>query len=179
VRSLSGVLAERLPGFAEALGAKEVLDSTADKDVFEIFLAQPLARMAAPAAPVVIVLDALDEIPPAKLPAVLRLFRGAMLKLPAWVRFFVTSREDLQIKTALAHFKPTELLVDEARNLQVYAFQNPKSTRVCLMRPLAFASCIHPRSFSGLKVLYADRSAEGRLRHIFCGGPCDRSATQV
>jgi hypothetical protein len=120
VRSLSGVLAERLPGFADALGAtpKEVLDSTADKDAFERFLSEPLARMTAPAAPVVIVLDALDEIPTAKLPAVLRLLRGAMLKLPVWVRFFVTSREDLQIKDALSQFKPTELLVDEARNLQ-------------------------------------------------------------
>ena len=36
--------------------------------------------------------------------------------LPAWLRVFVTSREEHDIKARLTAFKPTELRVDEARN---------------------------------------------------------------
>ena len=37
-------------------------------------------------------------------------------RLPPWLKLFVTSREEPQIKRALSSFKPKELRADEAKN---------------------------------------------------------------
>ena len=66
-------------------------------------------------------IDALDELPPAAgtLGAVLRLLSPPRSRLPPWVRLFVTSRDETAIKRErLSAFTPTELRVDEARNVQ-------------------------------------------------------------
>ena len=55
--------------------------------------------------------------------------------LPKWLRLFVTSREEPQIKAALARFKPKELRADEAKNRADVEVRYPGST-ACFATPI-------------------------------------------
>ena len=79
-------------------------------------LGAPLERVEAPVRTMVVVLDALDELPPAQLGVVLQLIVQRLALLPQWLRLFVTSRDTVQIKARLARFEPLELRIDEQRN---------------------------------------------------------------
>ena len=65
LRSLSCMLAARLPGYAEALGdgdvPAEIRESTDPKEVFDALFAAPLSEVAPPAdgKPLLIIIDAL------------------------------------------------------------------------------------------------------------------------
>ena len=48
--------------------------------------------------------------------SLLAVIAGQFSQLPAWLKLFVTSREEPQIKQALDRFSPTELRADEAKN---------------------------------------------------------------
>ena len=66
-----------------------------------------------------IVIDALDELPhDGTQDRVLRLLADAFSTLPEWVKLFTTSREEAAIKVKLAKFKPTELRVEDEKNLR-------------------------------------------------------------
>ena len=122
LRSLSCMLAARLPGYAEALGdgdvPAEILESTDPKEVFDALFAAPLSEVAPPAdgKPLLIIIDALDEIPKADQPRLLNVIANELSKLPSWLRIFTTSREEPQIKRALSAFEPRELRADERKN---------------------------------------------------------------
>ena len=79
---------------------------------------EPLGRTAAPDGTLVIVLDALDEVPRDRLVPLLEVIATELRRLPGWLRLFVTSREEHYIKAKLQAFEPTELRVDEERNRQ-------------------------------------------------------------
>ena len=120
LRSLSCMLGARLPGYAEALGDGDVpakiLESTDPKEVFDALFAAPLSEVAPPAdgMPLLIIIDALDEIPKKDQPRLLSVIANELARLPPWLRVFVTSREEPQIKRALSAFEPRELRADEA-----------------------------------------------------------------
>ena len=118
VRSLAAMLCTRLPGFKAALGdvPPAMLASTDPKEVFNALFAEPLRELAPPPAPMLIILDALDEIPKADQPRLLGVIANELSKLPPWLRVFTTSREEPQIKRALSAFKPRELRADETKN---------------------------------------------------------------
>ena len=122
LRSLSCMLGARLPGYAEALGdgdvPAEIRESTDPKEVFDALFAAPLSEVAPPAdgKPLLIIIDALDEIPKADQPRLLGVIANELSKLPSWLRIFTTSREEPQIKRALSAFEPRELRADEAKN---------------------------------------------------------------
>ena len=123
LQSVAAILAHQLPGFAAAFDDDAVERALASSDVdalFEALVAQPLGRTPAPpSAPVVIMIDALDEIPKAAQRPLLELLARQLLeRLPPWMRLFVTSRDEPLITHAFARFNPTELRADEERNRQ-------------------------------------------------------------
>ena len=112
------MLCARLPGYKEALGevASELLKSTDPKELFAALFAAPLQKVKSPAKPSLIILDALDELPKQGQKPLLSVIAAQLSTLPPWLRLFVTSREEPQIKAALAKFAPKELRADEAKN---------------------------------------------------------------
>jgi ATP/maltotriose-dependent transcriptional regulator MalT len=118
LRSLAAMLCARLPGYKEALGevASELRKSTDPKELFAALFAAPLQKVKSPAKPSLIILDALDELPKQGQKPLLSVIAAQLSTLPPWLRLFVTSREEPQIKAALAKFEPKELRADEEKN---------------------------------------------------------------
>ena len=93
LKSLAAMLCQRLKGFSEALraaSADEALASGKIGQIFEGLLGLPLQRMAAPSKTVIIIIDALDELPRDTRQQVVSLLVLRLHTLPEWVRFFIT-----------------------------------------------------------------------------------------
>ena len=118
LRSLAAMLCARLPGYEEALGeaSVELLEATDTKELFAALFTAPLQKVKSPDTPSLIILDALDELPKQGQKPLLSVIAEQLSTLPKWLRLFVTSREEPQIKAALAKFEPKELRADEAKN---------------------------------------------------------------
>ena len=118
LRSLAAMLCARLPGYKEALGevSAELLKATDPKELFAALFTAPLLKVESPETPSLIILDALDELPKQGQKPLLSVIAAQLSTLPPWLRLFVTSREEPQIKAALAKFEPKELRADEAKN---------------------------------------------------------------
>ena len=118
LQSLAAMLCSRLPGYADALGEvpPHLLVSTDPEELFASLFQAPLQKVHAPERALLLVIDALDEIPREAQAPLLGVIASQLSKLPRWLRLFVTSREEPQIKAALRTFKPKELRADEARN---------------------------------------------------------------
>ena len=87
--------------------------------MFDILLKLPMEALGARSKKLLVVIDALDELPhDGTQDRVLRLLTEAFLALPDWVKVFTTSREESSIKVKLSKFKPMELRVDDERNLR-------------------------------------------------------------
>ena len=93
--------------------AETVTDAT---ELFTALFETPLAQLPEPETSQLIIIDALDELPKQGQKLLLALIAGQLAKLPSWLKLFVTSREEPQIKTALSKFKPKELRADEKNN---------------------------------------------------------------
>lgn len=125
MKSLASMLCDSVPGFADALDAEAVADAVASakpERAFAALLGEPLKRCCKNLAPetstkpLVIIIDALDELPRGGRAELLRLIRDFAKASPPWLRLFATSREEPDIKAALGVFEPTELRVDAERN---------------------------------------------------------------
>jgi hypothetical protein len=116
LRSLCAMLCHTLDGFEAALD--EVPDATVTdpKELFRKLLEAPLRKVQPPKEVLLIIIDALDELPKEWQQALLSVIAGQLSSLPPWLRLFVTSREEPQIKAALREFNPRELRADEAKN---------------------------------------------------------------
>ena len=69
LRSLAAMLCHRLPGYADALGdavPEAILASTDASEIFGALFAAPLRALSPPPEPLLIIIDALDEIPRAE-----------------------------------------------------------------------------------------------------------------
>ena len=110
------MLCHTLDGFATAID--EVPDATVTdpKQLFRALLEAPLRKVQAPEEPQLIFIDALDELPSEWQQPLLAVIAGQLSSLPPWLRLFVTSREEPQIRVALSAFMPRELRADEAKN---------------------------------------------------------------
>ena len=136
LRSLAAMLCARLPGYKEALGevSAELLKATDPKELFAALFTAPLQKVKSPDTPSLIILDALDELPKQGQKPLLSVIAAQLSTLPKWLRLFVTSREEPQIKAALAKFKPKELRADEAKNradVEVRRTQLPEHPLLC------------------------------------------------
>ena len=63
-----------------------------------------------------LMIDALDEIPKEGQKPLLGVLVNQLAQLPEWLRFLVTSRDEPAIRASLAKFEPKELRADEAKN---------------------------------------------------------------
>ena len=116
LRSLAGMLCATVAGFEDAL--TESADVKTDKvdELFEALIAKPLQNVEAPRDAddaLVLIIDALDELPRDALKPVLSLLSNELKELPPWIKIVATSRDEAQIKAALSGYTPTELRVDE------------------------------------------------------------------
>ena len=116
LRSLATMLCHRLPGYADALGAVPAETVTDPKELFAALFEAPLKAVQAPEQPQLLIIDALDELPRESQKTLLSVIAGQLSQLPAWLKLFVTSREEPQIKAALSKFEPKELRANEAKN---------------------------------------------------------------
>ncbi|CAH0380259.1 unnamed protein product [Pelagomonas calceolata] len=123
LRSLAGMLCATVEGFEDALREGGGGDNATDKvdELFQALIVEPLecveeTRGADDA--LVLIVDALDELPRDALQPVLSLLANELKTLPPWIKLVVTSRDEAQIKARLSCFTPSELRVDEARNRQ-------------------------------------------------------------
>ena len=120
LRSLAAMLAHRLPGYKEKLEATGVPGEAVDDpaELFKALFETPLlvSKVHAPEKPLLVILDALDELPKESQKPLLAVIASQLSRLPPWLKLFVTSREEPQIGKALSRFKPKELRADEAKN---------------------------------------------------------------
>jgi hypothetical protein len=75
-----------------------------------------LSKVQAPERPLLVILDALDELPKESQKPLLAVIASQFSQLPPWLKLFVTSREEPQITRAFSSFKPKELRADEVKN---------------------------------------------------------------
>ena len=118
LRSLATMLAHRLPGYKGALEVTAVPSNevTDPRELFTALFETPLQTVPAPEKPLLLILDALDELPKESQKPLLDVIAGQLSRLPTWLKLFTTSREEPQIKQALSKFTPKELRADEAKN---------------------------------------------------------------
>ena len=137
LRSLAAMLCARLPGYKEALSevSAELRKAADTKELFAALFTAPLQKVKSPEKPSLIILDALDELPKLGQKPLLSVIAAQLSTLPQWLRLFVTSREEPQIKVALARFKPKELRADEAKNRADVEVRYPGST-ACFATPI-------------------------------------------
>ena len=137
LRSLAAMLCARLPGYKEALSevSAELRKAADTKELFAALFTAPLQKVKSPEKPSLIILDALDELPKLGQKPLLSVIAAQLSTLPQWLRLFVTSREEPQIKAALARFKPKELRADEAKNRADVEVRYPGST-ACFATPI-------------------------------------------
>ncbi|CAH0369639.1 unnamed protein product [Pelagomonas calceolata] len=121
LRSLAGMLCATVEGFEDALKESTGVETENVDELFEALVAKPLRSVEAPRGAddaLVLIIDALDELPRDALKPVLSLLANELKTLPSWIKIVATSRDEAQIKAALKGYTPSELRVDEARNRQ-------------------------------------------------------------
>jgi hypothetical protein len=121
--SLACMMCRNLNGYKDALdkSVESVQGALAQgkvDDIFEKLFAEPLREVEQPKNNVTILIDALDELPKTTQETTLRILSQNFVRLPQWLKWTVTSREEPAVRKAFKGFQPTELRADEARNRQ-------------------------------------------------------------
>jgi hypothetical protein len=121
--SLSVQLSESVDGYKEralanAANIEVALEKSQVDEIFESLIAGPLRGLPSSSSPVVLIIDALDELPASSLLPILGILSRQLSRLPAFVKTYVASREQPEITAALRQFRPLELRVTEQRNRQ-------------------------------------------------------------
>ena len=96
---------------------KQILNSDKVENIFDKLILEPLNNCKEENNKI-IVIDALDELTKNAKISILNLISEHFIKLPKWIKIFLTSREDSIIKTKLNKFNPEYIKCDEKRNRQ-------------------------------------------------------------
>ncbi|XP_022795093.1 uncharacterized protein LOC111333731 [Stylophora pistillata] len=94
------------------------LNSMEVSDLFELLLAEPLSRVKDPGRNILMVIDGLDESEYQGRNELLDVIANHFCKLPAWVRFLVTTRPEINIADNLKGLEPLQLEPSDHENLQ-------------------------------------------------------------
>ena len=153
IQCLASQMCDKVPGFREKL--REILGRNHSQkslfDEFTVLLSEPLHALGK-REPMLIVLDALDEIMSDKKREFLELISEEFPKLPCWIKMFITSRPGLQVNELLNHLNPL-----------TFSSQNTNQN-----------SHIEFRRFKkGLKHLKPDMNVDHLLRHFNLSNPND------
>ena len=117
ITSLAVQLAEQLPECYKGVEISTDILTSGISNAFESLIKNPLLK-AKQENPLVILIDALDELPSTAIRPLLKLISQELLQLPGFIRLVVTSREEQIIKDIFKGYNPRELRVDERRNKQ-------------------------------------------------------------
>ena len=107
------VLAEKLSG---NLGAD--INSLEVGELFELLFEEPLSSVADPGRNFLIVIDGLDECEYQSRNELLDVIASHFSMLPVWLRFFVTTRPEINIADRLQKFNPIQLEQDDEENVE-------------------------------------------------------------
>ena len=117
LQSLACQMCDNVDGFREVLTkalAREHSRHTLS-DAFRIFFNDPLHALNRN-EPMLIVIDALDESKTDTKSEFLELISEEFFQLPKWIKIFITSRPELQVKKKLEHLDPLEILPDDEQH---------------------------------------------------------------
>ena len=114
LQSLASQMSDNVEGFrnklAEGLCREHSRDSLSD--AFRVLLNDPLHALKKH-EPMLIVVDALDESKTAIKSEFLDLISSEFSQLPKWIKIFISSRPELQVRKKLEHLNPLEILPDD------------------------------------------------------------------
>ena len=134
LQSLASHLAESLPDYKKALVEKlsrnlgvEINDMEV-KDLFELLFEEPLTSLNGPGLTYLMVIDGLDESEYQGRNELLDLIANYFRKLPLWMRFFMTTRPEINIADKLKCLHPLQLEPNNEENL--------KDIRLCFKEQL-------------------------------------------
>ena len=114
LQSLASQMCKSIDGFREKLievYSREHSQKSIS-DAFRVFLNDPLHALNR-SEPMLIVVDALDESKTANKSEILELISEEFSRLPKWIKIFITSRPELQVRKTLDDLNPLEILPDD------------------------------------------------------------------
>ena len=122
LQSLASQMCDNVEGFRDELTKALHRDHSRDSlpDTFRVLLNDPLHALGRH-EPVLIVVDALDEGKTDEKSEFLELISDNFFELPEWIKIFISSRPELQVRKKLEHLHPFEILprnYDHKRDLK-------------------------------------------------------------
>ena len=125
LQSLASHLSHTLPEYKKSLveqlsrnlGPVE-LNSMGVEELFALLLKEPLNNVKDPGRNILMVIDGLDESEYQGRNELLDVIANQFSKLPQWIRFFVTTRSEINIADSLKHLQPLHLDENQEENLK-------------------------------------------------------------
>ncbi|KAL9961934.1 hypothetical protein ACROYT_G030978 [Oculina patagonica] len=123
LQSLACHLSHALPEYKNALveqlsrnlGPVE-LNSMGVEELFALLLKEPLSKITDPGRNILMVIDGLDESEYQGRNELLDVIANQFFKLPMWIRFFVTTRSEINIAESLKNLQPVQLEGNQEEN---------------------------------------------------------------
>jgi hypothetical protein len=114
LQSLASQMCDNVDGFCDKLTEVLCRQHSRDllSDAFRVLLNDPLHALDR-REPLLIVVDALDESKTDIRSEFLELIAETFPELPDWIKIFITSRPELQVRKKLQHLNPVEILPDD------------------------------------------------------------------
>ena len=94
------------------------LNSMGAEELFALLFKEPISSVRDPESNLLMVLDDLDESEYQGRNELLDVIGNQFCKLPQWIRFFVTTRTEINIADSLKHLQPIELQENQEENLK-------------------------------------------------------------
>ena len=125
LQSLACHLSHTLPEYKKSLveqlsrnlGPVE-LNSMGVEDLFALLFKEPLNSVKDPGRNILMVIDGLDESEYRGRNELLDVIANQFSRLPQWIRFFVTTRSEINIAESLKHLQPIHLNENQEENLR-------------------------------------------------------------
>ena len=114
LQSLASQMCDNVEGFRDELTKALHRDHSRDSlsDAFRVLLNDPLHALGRH-EPMLIVVDALDESKTDEKSEFLELISDNFFELPEWIKIFISSRPELQVRKKLEHLHSFEILPDD------------------------------------------------------------------
>ncbi|XP_022795080.1 uncharacterized protein LOC111333714 [Stylophora pistillata] len=122
LQSLAFHLTHTLPEYKEALvnqlsrNLGLELNTMGVEELFSLLFREPLSNVSDPESSILIVIDGLDESEYQGRNELLNMVAKQFCKLPRWIRFFVTTRPEINISDSLKHLEPIQIDENQEEN---------------------------------------------------------------
>ena len=162
LQSLACQLCDVLPEYKSELVKKLSrnlgvdMNSLEVQELFEFLFEEPLCGVGDPGRNLLLVIDGLDESEYKGRNELLDVIANQFCTLPAWVRFCVTARPEVNIAGRLKKFNPVQLKQDDEENV--------KDIRLFLERQL---SNVIQKSFEEVVISELARKAAGHILYAY------------